>query len=149
MTETLEWHFGYNCEHFLPTIGKCRRLIGRYGSREDLVERRWLSTHELLVYLNLPEERLLTEVISGEIKTKIQKDGKVVFEVSTSWKYDDCFLVCSGGQCLYFEKHKGKIISCLAELTGSKREHPNRGRAPSEAEVAMFQDAVIKINTSP
>ena len=149
VTENMELHFGYNCKNFLPAFGKCRKLIDSYRSRKDLVEQKWLNSRELLVYLNVSKEGLLGQIASGEIKTKIQKDGKVTFGVSAAWQYDDCFLVGSGGQCLYFEEHNGKTISCLTELEGLEAKHPNYSSTPCEADVRTFEDGVFKIIGTP
>lgn len=145
----MELHFGYNCKHFLPALGKCRTLIDERRTRKELVEPKWLTTRELLIYLNLSQRELLRQIASGEIKTKLQKDGKVTFGVSAAWHYDDCFLASGGGQCLYFEAHRGKTISCLAELEGLEAEHTNCTSAPSRSDVKIFEDGVLKIIGTP
>ena len=145
MTKHMELEFGYNCKHFLPLFGKCRKLIDNYRTQDNLVMLKWLNSRELLVYLNASPEKLLKQIASDEIKTTVQADGTVSFGVSAAWKYDDCFLVGSGGGCLYFEKHNGKTISCLAQLEDSKGQHPNYKLAPSEAEVKTFEVAVTEI----
>jgi hypothetical protein len=163
----MEWHFGYNCKHFLPLraraaaddgvpvrgpdrkgqppFQKCRKLIDSYRMRDDLIEQKWLDARELFVYVGLSREELLRQIASGEIKTKLQKDGKATFGVSTSWRYDDCFLATSGGQCLYFEKHHGKTISYLTELKSLDTDHPNVVLTPSEEDLRAFEDYVIRI----
>jgi hypothetical protein len=150
----MEWHFGYNCKNFLPIraraagqppFQKCRELIDSYRKRNDLVEQKWLNAPELFVYLNLSKEELLRQITSGEIRTRLQKDGRVAFCVSAAWQYDDCLLASSGGQCLYFEKHNGKTISCLAQLESLDAEHPNAILTPSEADIRTFEDDVIRI----
>lgn len=146
VTKSMELDFGYNCKHFVPAFGKCRKLIDSYRSRKDLVEQKWLNSQELLVYLNVSKKGLLGKIASGEIKTKVQKHGKVTFGVSAAWQYDGCYLVGSGGQCLYFEKHNGKTISCLVQLEGlAAAEHPNYCSTPSEADTRTFEDDVFKI----
>lgn len=145
----MELHFGYNCKYFLPTLGKCRTLIETRRGRNDLAEHRWLSTEELLVYLNVASEELFRQITSGQIRTTLQKDGKLMFWVSTAGQYDDCFLANGGGQCLYFEPHKGKTISCLAELKGLEAEHPNYRNVPSESDVKTFEENAIKIIKAP
>ena len=148
MTENLDLEFGYNCKRFLPTIGKCRRLIDSYRGRKDLVEQKLLKAGDLLVYLNLSREELNRQITSGEIRAIRQKDGKVTFSVATAWSYDDCFLANGGGQCLHFAPHTGKAISCLDELKGMKGKYSNYGSVPSEAEVRAFEESVIeKIGT--
>ena len=58
----MKYHFGHNCKHYLPTLNKCRILIDNYRRREDLVEQKWLSTQDLLIYLNLPHEELIKQI---------------------------------------------------------------------------------------
>lgn len=145
----MELEFGYNCKYFLPTLGKCRKLIDSRRDRKDLAEQRWLSAQDLLVYRNTSNEELVRQITSGEIKAKVQNDGKVTFGVSAPWQYDDCFLANGGGACLYFEPHQGKAISCLAELKGLAAGHPNYSSVPSEADVRAFEDRVLKILGTP
>jgi hypothetical protein len=138
----MELHFGYNCKGFLPTLGKCRTLIDNRKSRKDLVEQRWLTTGQVLVYLNLSHGELIGQITSGEIKVRRQKDGTVMFWVSTTWQHDDCFLANSGGQCLYFAPHAGKTISYLEQRKGIELEHPNYATAPSDAEIREIEHSI-------
>ena len=140
----MEYHFGYNCKLYLPTLNRCRILIDNYRKRPDLVEQKWLSAQDLLVYLNLTNEELIEQISRGEIKTKLQKDGKAMFRVSSAWQWDDCPLSNAGGQCFYFEPHEGKKISCLVELKGLEAEHPNFKNVPSEEDIRVVESEVIK-----
>jgi hypothetical protein len=134
----MECHFGYNCKHYLPALNKCRVLIDNYRKRADLVEQKLLSTQDLLIYLNLPNEELIGQIAVGEIKTKPQKDGRVIFQVSSAWQWDDCPLASNGGQCFYFEPHDGKKITCLIQLKGLEAEHPNLKNVPSEEDIRFL-----------
>lgn len=135
----MEWHFGYNCRHYIPALQKCRKLIDNYGKRADLVEQKWLSARELLLYLGLSRDALFAQIETCKIKVKVQKDGKLTFGLFGAWQYDDCFSKSSGGQCLYYEPHGGMKISCLADLTNIKAEHPNAATEPNEAEIRAFE----------
>ena len=140
----MEWHFGYNCTYYLPILGKCRILIDNYRNREDLVEQKWLNAKELLIYLGLPNNELIQQMASGEIKVKLPKDSKIMFGVLVAWQYDNCPLANAGGQCFYFESHNGNTISCLMELRGLEDEHPNSKSIPTEEEVKAFESTVIQ-----
>jgi len=139
----MEWHFGYNCKHYLPTLNRCRILIDNYRGREDLVEQKWLNLQDVLVYLNLSNEELIRQITTGEIKAKPQQDGKIMFQVSSAWQWDDCPLANAGGQCFYFESHDGEKISCLAELRNIKEEHPNTKTIPKE-EIRVLESEIIR-----
>ncbi len=135
----MEWHFGYNCRYFIPALQKCRKLIDNYVKLADLVEQKWLSARELILYLDLSRDALLEQIKLGKIKAKAQKDGKLTFGVFSAWQYDDCFNKCSGGQCLYYEAHNGKKISCLADLNTINTDHPNAALAPTEPDISAFE----------
>ena len=92
MTKSKRCDFGYNCKLFLPTLGKCRKLIDSYTTRQELVERRWLSTQELVVYLGVPIEELVRRITVGEIAVRLRQDGKVIYQVSASWQYERLLL---------------------------------------------------------
>ena len=146
----MEYHFGYNCKYYLPTLKKCRILIDNYRKRPDLVEQKWLNTKDLLVYLNLSNKQLIEQIAKGEIKTKLQKDAKtkdnkIMFQISAPWQWDDCFHVDSGGQCLYFEPHDGHKITCLMELNDLNVPHPNIKNIPSEEAIKTFERRVSEI----
>jgi hypothetical protein len=143
----MEYHFGYNCKHYIPTLNKCRVLVDNYRKRADLVEQKWLSTQDLLIYLNLPNEELIGQIATGEIKTRPRKDGTAMFGVSSAWRWDDCPLVSNGGQCFYFDPHDGKKITCLMELKGIEADHPNLRNVPSEEDIRTFERKVIEIST--
>lgn len=140
----MEWHFGHNCKHYLPTLNKCRVLIDNYRKRPDLIERKLLSARDLLAYLSLPHEKVIEQIVAGEIKTKQQKSGKMMFQIPCAWQWDNCPLVSDGGQCFYFEPHDGKKITCLAELKDLESEHPSLESMPSEEEVRAFELRAIE-----
>ncbi len=119
-------------------------MIADYKIREDLVEQKWISTEELLVYMNLPNTELIQKIASGEIRVKLPKDGKIKFGVSSAWQYDDCPLADAGGQCFYFEPHDGKTISCLMELRGLEDEHANAKSMPTKEEIRAFESEIIQ-----
>jgi hypothetical protein len=145
VTNIMELHFGYNCKHFLPGLGKCRRLIDSYRTRRDLAEPKWIRTQELLTYLNQSNKELFSQITSGEIKVRVKKQGEVLYRVTSSWQYDSCYLVATGGQCLYFAAHTGKTIAYVEECRGMECDHSNYGVAPSEAEIRAFEAGVIEI----
>ncbi len=140
----MEWHFGHNCKHYLPSLKKCRVLIDNYRKRADLVEMKQLNARDLIAYLGLPHEEVIGQVSTGEIAVKPQKTGKVLFRVASAWRWDECPLVEDGGQCLYYEPHDGKKISCLIDLKGLETDHPNLKNLPSEQEIVTFERKAIE-----
>ena len=102
------------------------------------------NKRDLLLYLNLPHEEVIRQITTGEIKAKQQKSGKIMFQVSCAWQWDNCPLVSDGGQCFYFEPHDGKKITCLAELKGLEAEHPSLKSIPSEEEARAFELRAIE-----
>lgn len=142
------WHFGHNCAHYLPTLGKCRVLIDEYRKRADLVAKKPLSARDILIYLNLPPEEIARQVATGEIKAERQKTGKIVFHVSTAWQWDDCPLANGGGQCLYFKPHDGQKITRLMDLGKVQHDHPNLKNLPSEENVRTLERKTIEATSS-
>jgi len=140
----MKLHFGYNCKYYIPTMNKCRINVDDYMKREDLVEKKWLSSRDLLPYLSLSHEKLIEKINEGEIKVKAQKDGKLMFGVLAAWQYDDCPLGNSGGQCFYFEPHEGKHISCLLDLDNLDDEHPNTKSILSEEEIGALESQIMQ-----
>jgi len=138
----MEIEFGWNCRCFVPTLQKCRVLIENYSARKDLLEQRWLSTPELLVYLSATQDEILTRILAGEIAAKRQKDGKLLFGISAPWSYDDCYLRGSGGVCLYYKPHAGPKIAFVEQIKQMNVEHPNATAAPTSADVARFEAEV-------
>jgi|GEM_PF-7118474 len=145
----MEWHFGHNCKHYLPSLNKCRVLIDNYRRRPDLVEMKQLGARDLLTYLGLPNEEVMEQVYRGEIEVKPQKTGKALYQVASAWRWDACPLVEDGGQCFYYEPHDGNKLSCLMELRDSGYEHPNLKNLPSEEEIAIFEGKAIEISRRP
>jgi hypothetical protein len=140
----MEWHFGYNCKHYLPTLNKCRILIDSYRERKDLIELKWLNLKDVLAYLNLSNAELFRRITIKEIKAKLQKDEKIIFQVSCAWQWDDCPLGQAGGQCLYFEPHTGRKISFLAELRNIKKEdHPNN-KTITDKEIEILESQITQ-----
>jgi len=135
------WHFGHNCEQYVPSLGKCRVKIALYSTRSDLVTAKWLKTWELLVYTNRAAEDLLSEIERGTIRAKrVKVDNTLRFLVPTTWAWDDCPLADSGGQCLHYVEHDGDKIACLKDLEDSDFAHPNLRLMPSEESVQTFED---------
>jgi hypothetical protein len=136
------WHFGYNCGNFLPTLRKCRVLVDMYSKREDLLREKWLTSFELLVYSGVQPDELVSRVHNGSIASKrLKTDGSLRFRVQAPWDWDECPLKDSGGQCLHFEPHSGRHISCLMDLENSGWEHPNLRKLPSAEAIARFDAA--------
>ena len=83
--------FGYNCKLYLPTLGKCRKLIENCRQRPELQKRRWLTAQSALVYLDATEDALIAAVDSGGIEmARRKKDGRMLFAVTVAGEYDDC-----------------------------------------------------------
>jgi len=144
----MDLHFGYNCINYLPTMNKCRVLIDNYRTREDLITIKWLSMVDILIYLNLSFEELIKKIKEGDVKVKVQKEGKPVFSCSSAWQYDDCILGNAGGQCYYFKPHNGRRISYLMEMKGIEMMHPNVKSIPSDESIKRFESEIAKfINT--
>lgn len=139
----MDWHFGYNCRNYLPTLDKCRVLIDLYTKRPDLVTAKSLRAPELLVYLGLPEDDVLGKIENGEIEAKQLKDGSLRFRTSASWAWDECPLDDGGGYCIYFEPHDGQKITCLMDLDTLEAEHPNFSIVPSDHDVGIFEKRVV------
>jgi hypothetical protein len=143
----MEWQFGYNCRHYLPTINKCRILINDYGTREDLLELKWLDTGELLTYIDLPRAELIERIRTKKIQMKpCMKSKSLKYGVRVASEYDGCFLEKNGGQCLYFAPHGDKKISCLLDLNDPSHKHPNYQNVPSEQEINDFEKEVRNLH---
>jgi len=142
----MEWHFGYNCRYYLPSIDRCRILIDKYRQRKDLTEKKWFSAKDAMVYLNLTCNELIKKVKSNEINVKRQKDGKFMFQFLSSWQWDDCPSKDTGGQCFYFEPHDSEKISCIADLRNIDRsKHPNMDIKASEEELKQLENEFIDL----
>jgi hypothetical protein len=135
----MDWEFGYNCQRYLPTLGKCRVLIDLRRQRADLIEAKWLDTCTLLVYTGYSPEDLINQVETGQVGVKRLKNGRLLFQVPASWEWDDCPLSDAGGQCLYFEAHGGHQIACLRDLDNLQADHPNMQSVPSDAVISNVE----------
>jgi len=134
------WHFGYNCRHWVPTLGKCRVMIARDNKRADLLADKWLKTREMLVYAEWSPQELFDRVKTGEVEaTYVKKDSSWKFRTRCSWAWDNCALSNTGGQCFCFEPHDGEEIACLADLRDLDAEHPNMVRVPSDEDVKLIE----------
>jgi hypothetical protein len=140
----MDWHFGYNCKYLLPFGVKCRKLIEFYQKRQDLVEEKWISLQQMVIYLNLTAGKLIEIIENKQVKVKRQKDGTIMCKVSGAWRYDDCPLAEAGGQCMFFESHDGQTISYLAEVINIKEEHPNTKLIPTKEELAALEREIVK-----
>jgi hypothetical protein len=142
----MEWHFGDNCTHFVPTLGKCRVLIARYNKRADLLADKWLKTRDLLVYAELSPHALIAQVKGGEVQAKKvekpknpEESGYWRFLQRCSWDWDNCALGDTGGHCTFFEPHDGEKITCLMDLQRLGGEHPNMAKVPSDDDVRLLE----------
>lgn len=124
-------HFGYNCQSYLPTLGKCRVLVDLRRRRQDLVAPKWMEARDLLVYTGYSPQQLIDGAESGNVGVKRLKNGRLLFQIPTSWDWDDCPLSDTGGQCLHFEAHAGWKIGCIRDLDGDHAGHPNLQLVPS------------------
>ena len=136
----MDWQFGHNCMRYLPTLGKCRVLVDLRRTRQDLVQDKWLSIRDLLVYTGYSPEDLVSQVELGHVGVKRLKNGKLLFRVSASWAWDDCPLSNAGGQCLHFREHDGPKIACLKDLEGLTYEHPNMQAVLSDEAVSRVEE---------
>ena len=143
----MDWHFGYNCKNYLPTLGKCRVMIARYNKRADLLSDKWLGARDFLLYTDCSPQELMDQVERGEVQTrKVEKpknperDGYWRFLTLCSWDWDGCALSNAGGMCYSFEPHDGEKITCLMELRHLGAEHPNLERVPSDDDVRLLED---------
>ncbi|MBN1471233.1 MAG: hypothetical protein JW925_05600 [Syntrophaceae bacterium] len=142
----MEWYFGYNCRHYLPTLDRCRILIDKYRQREDLTAKKLFNIEDVMVYLNLTCIDLINQVKSKEIIVKRQKDGKLMYQVLSSWQWDDCPSKDTGGQCFYFEPHSGEKISCIADLRNIDRtRHPNMIMEESEEDLRRLENEIAHL----
>lgn len=146
----MDWHFGYNCTHFVPTLAKCSVLIDRYNQRADLLADKWLNTREVLVYTGWPRQELMDQVKKGEVQTKIvekpknpETDGYWRFLTRCSWDWDNCALSDTGGQCFFFEPHDGEKITCLMDLRHWDAEHPNMANVPTDDDVKLIEGQLV------
>ena len=144
----MEYHFGYNCTHFIPSFGKCCVRVNEYRKRPELVDEKEFLTNEIMVYLGLSQRDLLVKIRTGEIKVKRKKkvDGRLVLTASVASRFDECSLAKNGGWCLNYIGHNGKKISCLMEMVGIEKEHPNIMLEPSEDHVLMVEQDIKKIS---
>ena len=139
----MDWHFGYNCRHYIPTLGKCRVLIVRYNKRADLLADKWLDTRDILLYTECSPQELIGQVKRGEVEARyVKKDGSWKFRTRCPWAWDNCALSDTGGQCFYFEPHDGKKITCLMDLRQLDAEHPNLEKVPSDDDVRIVEDTL-------
>ena len=142
----MDWHFGFNCSHFVPTLDKCRVKIGLYNERTDLLGDKWLKTREILVYTGWPAQKLMDQVERGEVEAKkIQKpknperDGYVRYRLRCSWDWDSCGMAVTGGMCEFYESTDGPHITCIADLRTMDTEHPNAVMVPSDDDVKLVE----------
>ena len=142
----MDWQFGYNCAHFVPTLEKCRVKIDRYSKRADLLADRWLKTREVLVYTGWSPQELRGRVERGEVQArKVKKpknperDGYVRFRLRCSWDWDSCGMAITGGACVFYEPTDGAHITCIADLRHWDAEHPNMAMVPSLEDVKLIE----------
>jgi hypothetical protein len=140
----MEWQFGYNCIHYLPTIRKCRILIDAYRTRKELTTLKWFDTKDLLVYINTPTDTIIELISSKIIRVKPQKKATTFkFGIFVASQYDDCYLATNGGKCLHFAPHSGRHITRTMDLAEMRDTlHPNLASVPTDQDVAAFEDAV-------
>jgi hypothetical protein len=139
----MEWHFGFNCKYYIPTLKKCQILVREYVKRNELTELKSLNIEEIMAYLDIDGADLIKEVLEGKIKTSIQKDGKINFQIISAWQWDDCPLSNYGGQCLYFESHDGEKISCLSDLKSITMKHPNMNKFKKD-EIKYIENKILE-----
>jgi len=124
---------------------KCRVFVDEYIKRQDLLEEKWFSTLDIMTYLGFSSDQLLEQITTGKIKVQKQTDGKLKLGVLVAYQYDDCPLADAGGRCLHFKAHNGKTISCLIEMKGIEKDHPNYKLLPSEDYVFNTENEIRKI----
>lgn len=145
----MDWQFGYNCRHFVPTLGKCRMKIDRYNQRRDLLAIRVMKTQEILVYAGWSPQELMDRVEQGEVDVRRvkkpknpERDGYLRFRINCSSEWDDCGTGDRGGMCgmcSLYTPHDGAHITCFADLRGWKAAHPNMASVPSDEDVKLIE----------
>lgn len=138
-------HFGYNCKLLLPFRDKCRRLAHDYQKKVNLIEEKWISLQDVIIYLDLPLNEMIEQIKTGTIKVKRKKDGETIFGITAAWQYDDCPLVNSGGQCFYYAPHDGEKISCLVDKENLTIQHPNRELIPDSKKLIKYKQGLMEI----
>lgn len=142
----MDWQFGYNCTHFVPTLGKCRVKIDRYNQRDDLLADKWLKTREVLVYTGWSAQELMDRIEQGDVEAKrIQKpknperDGYIRYRLRCAWDWDSCGMAVTGGTCEFFDPTDGPHITCIADLRAIGVEHPQATAVPSLDDVQLIE----------
>ena len=140
----MSYHFGFNCRRFIPNMGKCRQAIDDFKERKELLDHRWVSAREALVYLDVPAAELLERTDVNDIKPV--KDGQVAvrIRVEGTWKWDDCPLADTGGQCAFYDEHDGPKITCAMETRQHAGRHPNLASEPSAETVRNVEEILIQ-----
>lgn len=148
----MEWHFGHNCKHFVPTLGKCRVFITRYKQRADLMADKWLKTRDFLVYTGSSPDELVAQVERGEVEAKRikaprnpEQDGFWRIRQRCSWDWDNCALSDTGGYCVFFDLHGGERIACIADLRHLETEHPNMVKVPPADEWMRVEERLTAL----
>lgn len=136
--------FGYNCKNYLPWYEKCSLLIDERKKQKELLETKWISIKEALIYSSLLKFDLLDFIEKKKIKVKKTGKRKVSIGIEAAWQYDECPLAHYGGQCMYFTAHNNMQINCLAEINSINEKHPNTPMIPDEGEVKLFEKQLIE-----
>jgi hypothetical protein len=136
-------HFGYNCKHYLPWFEKCKLMVEKNRNQKDLMETKWLSVREALIYSSLLNMDLVNLVKKKKVKIKKEDKKPIRLGFFTAWDYDECPLAHCGGQCLYFERHDGNKISCVSDLADQRLGHPNSPKIPTDDEIKLLKNALV------
>jgi hypothetical protein len=142
----MDWQFGYNCAHFIPTLDKCGVKVDRYNKRADLLADRWIKTREILAYTGWSLQDLMDRVERGEVHAKKiakpknpERDGYVRYRLRCSWEWDSCGMAVTGGTCEFYEPTDAAHITCIADLQHWDAQHPNRVKVPSDEDVELIE----------
>lgn len=135
--------FGYNCKNYLPWYEKCAILIDERKKQKELLETKWITIKEALIYSSLLKFDLWDFIETKKIKVKKTGKRKVSIGIEAAWQYDECPLSHYGGQCMYFNEYNNVKVSCLSEVNSVNEKHPNMPTIPDESEIKSFEKKLL------
>jgi hypothetical protein len=140
----LNLHFGFNCQNYIPSLGKCRLAIKEYQGQSDLQDHRWVTVKEALIYLDVPGDELLGITDSADIKPVKKGLVPVRLRIKETWAWDGCPLSLTGGQCGVYEEHDGPKVSCASDIERLAGKHPNVASEPGIDVVERCERELIR-----
>jgi hypothetical protein len=137
-------HFGFNCRHFIPRKGMCRRAFHDVGEREVMRCCRWVTAEEAMVYLGVTGTQLVERVGPSDIKRTNAGNVLVRITADAAWNWDHCPLTQAGGQCGFYDEHDGPKISRAREVDRVSGKHPNSVFEPDEDAIVDVERALVQ-----